>query len=59
MQPHSADFWFKNVSGRRIRWKSALRSRIVFASTEVMYRPRSDFPLHIDIQDIYQIRTEK
>jgi len=55
---HSADFRFKNVFGRRIRWKSALRSRIFFASTEVMHRPRSDSPLHIDIKNTYQIGTE-
>jgi len=38
--------------------KSALHS-ILFASTKVMHTPRSDFPLHIDIENIYQIRTEK
>jgi len=59
MRPHSAEFRFKNVFGRRIRWKSALRSRILFASTEVMHTPRSHSPLHFDIQNIYQIRTEK
>ena len=59
MRPHSADFRFKNVFGRRIRWKSALRSRNLFASTEVMQRPWSDFPLHFDIEHIYQIRIEK
>jgi len=45
MRPHSADFRFQNVCGHSIRRKSALRSRILFASTEVMSRPRSDFPL--------------
>jgi len=30
--------------------KSALRSGILFASTEVMHRPRSDSPLHLDIR---------
>jgi len=53
MQPHSADFRFKSVIGRRIRWKSALRSRILFKSTKVMHRPRSNFPLHFDIENIY------
>jgi len=33
--------------------KSALRGRICFASTEVMHTPRSEFPLHIDIKNIY------
>jgi len=56
MWPHSADFRFKNVFGHRIRQKSALRSLILFASTEVMHRPRSDFPLHFDVKKIYKIR---
>jgi len=59
MRPHNADFRFKNVFGRRICRKSALCSRILFPSTEVMCRPCSDFPLHFDIKNIYQIRTEK
>jgi len=32
--------------------KSALHSRILFASTEIMHRPRSDSPLHFDIGNI-------
>jgi len=59
MQPHGADFRFKNVFGRRICQKSALRSHILFASTEVMHTPRSDLPLHFNIKNIYQIRREK
>jgi len=59
MQPHSADFRFKNVFCRRIRRKSALRSRIIFASTAVMHTPRSHSPLHFDIKNIYQICTGK
>jgi len=39
--------------------KSALCGRILCASPEVMHRPRSDSPLHIDIKNIHQIRTEK
>ena len=58
MQPRSADFGFTNVFGRRMRWKLALRSGVLFASTEVMHTPRSDFSLHSDIENIYQIRTE-
>jgi len=50
---------FENVFGCRIRRKSALRSRIFFASTEVLHTLRSDFPLYFDIKDTYQIRTEK
>jgi len=38
---------------------SALHSRILFASTEVMHRLRSGFPLHFNVQNVYQIRTEK
>ena len=55
MWPHSTDFWFKNLFDRRIRRKSALRTRILFASTEVMHRPRSYFPLHYDVKNISQI----
>jgi len=50
---------FKNVFGRRIRQKLALRNRILFASTKVMHMPRSDFPPHFDINNTYQIHTEK
>jgi len=39
--------------------KSALCCRILFASTEVMQTPKSNFPLHIDIENIHHIRTEK
>ena len=56
MRPHSADFRFKNVFGRKIRWKSELRSRILFASTEVMRTPTSNSPLNFDIENTYQIR---
>ena len=31
-------------------WKSALRSGILFASTELMHGPRSDYSLHFDIK---------
>ena len=54
-----SDFRFKNVFGRRIRPKSALCSCILFASTEIMHRPRSEFPVHFDIKNIYQIRAGK
>jgi len=52
---HSGHFWFKNVFGRRIRWKPALHSRIFLANTEVMHRPRSDSSLHFDIKNTYQL----
>jgi len=39
--------------------KSPPRSGILFASTEVVRRPRSDSPLHFDIVNISQIRIEK
>jgi hypothetical protein len=45
--------------GRKIRRKSALRSDILFASTEVMHRSRSDSSLHLEIKNMEQIRTEK
>jgi len=59
MRLGSADF-------RRILWpntflnrKSALYSRILFASTEVMHKPRSYSLLHFDIENTYQICIEK
>jgi len=55
MRLRSAVFRLKNVFGLKIPWKSALRTRILFASTGVMH----DFPVHIDIKNTYQIRTEK
>jgi len=33
-------------------------SDILFASTEVVHRPRSDFPPHFDVRNTYQIRME-
>jgi len=55
-----------NRGFRQILWpntfknqKSALRSGILFATSEVMHRPRSDCPLHFDISNIWQIRTAK
>jgi len=38
---------------------SALCGRMLFASTEVMHRPRFDFSLRIDIKNTYQLRMEK
>ena len=42
MQLRNADFRFKKCFDLQIRRKSAVRSRILFASTVVMYRPRFD-----------------
>ena len=39
--------------------KSVLHSGILFANTEVMHAPRSDSPLHLDIENTYQILTGK
>ena len=50
---HAANFQFKNVCGRKIRQRSALHSRILFASTEVMpvrtTRSDSPSPLHFKL----------
>jgi len=46
---------FENVFGLKFRGKSALRSSILFARPKLMHRPRTDFPLHFDIRNIYQI----
>jgi len=54
----SVDFHFLNVFGRKIHRKSALPSGILFLNPEVMHRHRSDFPLHFDIRNIQQSRTE-
>jgi len=43
MPLRSADFQSKNVFGRRIRQKSALRSGILFASTELIHREENNF----------------
>jgi len=48
MQLRSADFRFLNVFGRKIRQNLPLHSGILFASSEVMHRPRSHSPLHFD-----------
>ena len=58
MRLHNADFLFESVFGRRIHRKSALCSRILCESTEVMHKPRSDSPLHFDIMNIYQLRKK-
>ena len=34
--------------------KLQLQRKILFASTEVVHRPRSDSPLHLDIENIWQ-----
>jgi len=59
MRPRSADFRRILRPNAFLNQKSALCGRILSASTEVMHTPRSDFPLHIDIKNIYQIRTGK
>ena len=53
------DFRFKNMFGRKICWKSALRSRILFASPEVVHRYTSDSSLHFDSQNINQTYVRK
>jgi len=55
----SADFWQILRPNTFLNRKSAPCGRILFASTEVMHTPRSNFPLHIDIKNIYQILTKK
>ena len=55
----SADFWFRNVFGLWIRRKSALRSRILIASSKVMPGSRSDSPLHFDFKNRYPANLYK
>jgi len=40
------------------RFAASRCSRILFASPEAMHRPRSDSPLHIDIKNMNQMRTQ-
>jgi len=58
MRLRSADFKQILRSNTFLNQKSALCVRILFTSTEVMNRPRSDFST-IDIVNTYQFRTEK
>jgi len=51
----SADSRSTKVLGSKFGRKSALPSRILFASTKVLHRPRSDSLLHFDTT--HQIRT--
>ena len=53
------DFQLKNMFGRKICRSLPMRGGIMFASTEVEHRPRSNSPLHSDIENIWQIRTPK
>jgi len=46
-------YWLQNSS------KVGTTQPILFASTKIMHRPRSDWFLHFHIMDTYQIRTEK
>ena len=59
MRLRSADFQRILRPNTFLNRKSALRSRILFARTQLMQRPRSDSPLNFDIENTYQIRTEK
>jgi len=55
----SADFRRILRSNTFLNRKSALCGRIFFASTEIMHAPKSNFPLHFDIENIHQICTGK
>jgi len=59
MPLRSADFQFKNVFGHKIRQNSPLCSNMLFASPEVVHRPRSHCPLHFNKGNIQQIHTGK
>jgi len=49
MQLCSGEFRFENVLGSKILSKSALRSGILLASTEVIHRPRSHAPILFNV----------
>jgi len=59
MRLRNADFQRILRPNTFLNQKSAVCGRILFASTEVMQRPGSDSPLHIDMKNTYQIRTGK
>ena len=48
----NGDFRKKMCFARRKNWHLTLRSGSLFASTEVVHRPRSQSPLHFDIRNI-------
>ena len=51
MPLRNGHFCVQNEFGRNISCKSPLRSCILFASTEVVHSPRSDFPLQFDMKE--------
>ena len=58
MPLRSANFWPTLRPNLFCNWKSAPRSLILFASSKVIHRPRSDFLLYCGIENIQQICTE-
>ena len=52
-------FWKKTCFARRKNRNMALRSAFVFASNQKVHRPRFQSPLHFDVRNIQQIRSEK
>jgi len=55
----SGGFWKKTCFARRRNQNLALRSGSLFASTQKVQRPTSQFPLHFDIRNKWQIRLGK
>jgi len=58
MRVRSADFRRILRPNTFLNEKSVLCGHILLASTEITRRPRFYFPLHIDIENTYQIRME-
>jgi len=62
MPENAAAGWrvsIENVFRRKICQILPMHRGIRFASTELVHRPRSDSPLHSDVGNIWQIRTQK
>ena len=59
MRLGSADFRPNLLPSTFVDRESALPSRILFSSTEVMHRPRSDSPLHFDTKNTYPILMDE
>ena len=53
------DFRLQNVFGHKICRILPMRGGILFASTDVVHRPRCDSTLYFDIRNTWQIRTPK
>ena len=59
MTLRGGDFRLAKKFGRKICRNLPMLRGILFTSTEIMHRLRSNCPLHFDTTDIWQIRKQK